>query len=117
MAENLTYQKDAIEKYQKEIRQRIFSQEVRFKRDNGKIFPKWKRTKLGEIFNEETDRAGIQKYDLLSVTQKSGVIKHDSRIKKDNSSNNKSNYKVVHVGDIVYNTMRNVARCFWRVKV
>lgn len=44
--------------------------------------------------------------ELLSVTISDGVVPRSNIESKDNSSEDKSNYKVVHVGDMVYNTMR-----------
>ena len=44
--------------------------------------------------------------DLLSVTMTEGVKMRSDIEGKDNSSEDKSNYKIVHIGDMVYNSMR-----------
>lgn len=44
--------------------------------------------------------------DLLSITGDEGVIPRDEVGRKDTSSDDKSNYKVIMPGDIGYNTMR-----------
>ena len=44
--------------------------------------------------------------ELLSVTMNDGVIPRSEIEGKDNSSEDKSNYKIVHKGDMVYNSMR-----------
>ena len=44
--------------------------------------------------------------ELLSVTMNDGVVKRSQIEGKDNSSEDKSNYKIVHMGDLVYNSMR-----------
>ena len=44
--------------------------------------------------------------ELLSVTMNDGVMPRSEIEGKDNSSENKSNYKVVLTGDMVYNSMR-----------
>ena len=44
--------------------------------------------------------------ELLSVTMNGGVIQRSEIEGKDNSSEDKSNYKVVRKGDMVYNSMR-----------
>lgn len=67
---------------------------------------KWTNEKLGNLFFERMERAGNKKYDLLSITLRDGIKKKESSNKADNSSEDKSNYKLVHVGDIAYNTMR-----------
>lgn len=99
-------QKKKLEQFKRGIMQKIFSQEVRFKDEDGSDFPEWQTVKLGAIFNERTERAGNKDYDLLSVTLKNGVTKYDESLKKNNSSQNKTNYKIVRKGDIAYNTMR-----------
>jgi type I restriction enzyme S subunit len=45
----LKEKKNLLEQYKKGVMQSIFSQEIRFKDDNGKEFSKWERKKLGEI--------------------------------------------------------------------
>ena len=45
----LTKKKKLLEKYKKGIIQKIFSQEIRFKDDNGNDFPEWKTYKLGDL--------------------------------------------------------------------
>lgn len=47
--ENLRNQKQNLEQYKNGIMQKIFSQEIRFKQEDGKDFPGWEYTKLGSI--------------------------------------------------------------------
>lgn len=66
--------------------------------------PAWEQRKLGEVFSERSERSGDG--DLISVTINSGVVRFEDLDRKDNSSEDKSNYKVVKIGDIAYNSMR-----------
>lgn len=52
VADKLTHlkqKKSLLEKYKKGVMQKIFSQEIRFKDDNDKEFPKWEIKKLGDV--------------------------------------------------------------------
>ena len=64
----------------------------------------WEERKVGEVFSERSERSG--EGELISVTINSGVVKASELDRKDNSSDDKSNYKKVEVGDIAYNSMR-----------
>lgn len=59
---------------------------------------------MGECFLERAERSGNG--ELISVTINSGVMKASDINKRDISSDDKSNYKKVEVGDIAYNSMR-----------
>ena len=74
--------------------------QVRFK---GFTHP-WEQRKLGECFDERQERSANG--ELISVTINSGVKRFSELERHDNSSEDKSNYKIVQVGDIAYNSMR-----------
>lgn len=65
----------------------------------------WLEVHLGELFNERVQRATDEER-LLSVTASRGIINRDELEKRDTSSEDKSNYKLILPGDIGYNTMR-----------
>lgn len=73
---------------------------IRFKGFEGE----WDKVKLGNIFCERNE-SNING-EMLSVTQHNGIIKASENGRYDNSNSDKSNYKVVKVGDIAYNSMR-----------
>ena len=47
--EQLTRKKELLEQYKKGVMQKIFSQEIRFKDDNGQDYPNWEEKRLGDI--------------------------------------------------------------------
>lgn len=56
---------EALEEYKKGMMQKIFSQEIRFKDQNGNEFPKWKEKNLGELCTINKGEQ-INKLDLSS---------------------------------------------------
>ena len=91
---------ESLKKYKRGLLNSLITQKLKF--TSGQI---WRTTKLGDIFQERTERA-IGDEELLAVTISSGVQKRDEINLKDNSSDDKSHYKRVYKGDLVYNTMR-----------
>jgi len=72
--ENLRAQKQSFEKYKKGMMQKIFSQEVRFKKDEGKSFPEWKEEKLGKVLDYEQPTKYIVKNTEYSNEYKIPVL-------------------------------------------
>lgn len=65
----------------------------------------WKSVQIKDIFSERNE-TNFDELALLSVTLNNGVIPRSEIDGKDNSINNKNNYKHVKPQDIVYNSMR-----------
>lgn len=96
---------ELLKEQKKGYMQKIFNRELRFKDELGRNSPEWEVVKIGDVFSERTEK-GNESYELLSVTLEQGVIRRSQIDAKDNSNPNKSKYKVVNKGDIVYNSMR-----------
>lgn len=47
----LKHKKSYLEQYKKGVMQKLFSQELRFRADNGEEFPKWEEKKFGDVFS------------------------------------------------------------------
>lgn len=64
----------------------------------------WNLQKISSIFKERNQRN--KNGMLLSVSISKGVYPFSENDRKDNSSNDKSNYKEVRINDLAYNSMR-----------
>lgn len=97
---------DVLQNLKKGLLQRLFASEtspipdIRFKG----FTDAWEKRKLGEVFSERKSRSANG--ELLSVTINKGIMKAEDSGRKDNSSLDRSNYKVVKKGDVPYNSMR-----------
>lgn len=65
----------------------------------------WKQEKLGNVFVERSETK-CENLELLAITGSQGVVPRSQLDLKDNSSEDKSKYLRICVGDIGYNTMR-----------
>ena len=64
----------------------------------------WEQRKLGEIFEESNERSS--ELDILSVSVSNGIYPASESDRDVNPGASLENYKIVHKGDIVYNSMR-----------
>lgn len=65
--QNLREQKKSLEKYKKGMMQKIFSQEIRFKNNDGKNFPEWEEKKFLDVFKTiSTRNCQIKNADILA---------------------------------------------------
>ena len=96
---------EILKKHKRGLHSAIFGQKCRVVNADGKPWPAWRQARIGDIFQERSERGGTAD-ELLSVTINNGVKRQADTDKKDSSSEDKSNYKKVLPGDIVYNTMR-----------
>ena len=96
---------EALKSYKRGLSTALFTRRIRIANAGESQLPEWKKRSLGEVFSERKERArGDEK--LLAVTINNGVQDRESLELKDNSSEDKTNYKVVHIGDLAYNSMR-----------
>ena len=95
---------EKLKEQKKGFMQKIFSQEIRFKDENGEEFPEWEEKKLGEViekYKEFSSKNGI--YEHVSLT-KDGVVPKSKRYDRDflvKQADKK--YRVTHLNDICYN--------------
>lgn len=89
------------EQRKKHLMQQLLTGQIRVKG----FCDAWKKTQLGTLFAERSE-TGHQDLDLLAITAHQGVIPRSQLELKDNSSEDKSKYLRICVGDVGYNTMR-----------
>jgi len=103
--QQLNRKKELLEEYKKGVMQKLFSQVIRFKDENGKEFPEWEKKKLKEI----AERNKLKNKDnrvnfVLTNSATHGIISQSDYFDRDIANqNNLNGYYVVSEGDFVYN--------------
>jgi len=101
----LTKKVELQEQYKKGVMQKIFNQEIRFKKDDGSEFEEWKEKKLNQLLFEPKKRNFEKKFnknDVLSVSGNFGIVNQIEFQGRSFAGASVDNYHIVEIDDIVY---------------
>ncbi|GAE26237.1 type I restriction-modification system [Halalkalibacter wakoensis JCM 9140] len=86
--------------------QKIFSQKLSFRDENGQEFPKWEKVRLGKLTKKtgKKNSKGI-KYPIAAISNKKGFILEGGR-NYSNADVDIKAYKLVHQNEFAYNPAR-----------
>ena len=91
----------ALETRRKGLLQQIFSQEIRFKADDGSEFLDWEDTMLSDILTERKLKSTGNE-EVYSVSVAKGLVNQIEHLGRSFAAEDTSKYKVVKPGDVVY---------------
>lgn len=92
-----------LEQYKKGIMQKIFSQQIRFKDDNGEEFPKWEKKKLSQIADRVTSKNNAKNENVLTISAQHGLVNQLDFFKKTVAAKDLSGYYLLKKDDFAYN--------------
>ncbi|WP_346866982.1 MULTISPECIES: restriction endonuclease subunit S [unclassified Clostridium] len=100
---------EALEEYKKGMMQKIFSREIRFKKENEEEYPEWEFKKLGDYAEKITKKnKGFIVTNVISNSAKNGLISQRNFFDKDIANEDSiDGYYVIEPGDFVYNPRKS----------
>ncbi|WP_063833210.1 restriction endonuclease subunit S [Aureispira sp. CCB-QB1] len=91
----------------KGLMQKLFSQKLRFKDDNGNEFPQWQKKRFGEITSKFSRRnKNLIDAQVYSVTNTDGFVLQTTHFSKEVAGSDLSNYKIIKRNEFAYNPAR-----------
>jgi len=99
----LEKKKSSLEQYKKGVMQKIFSQEIRFKDEDGKDFPEWEEKKLGEVLSMELRKFPKPAHEYLAIGVRSHCKGTFQKPNSDPSKNSMSELYRVKENDLIVN--------------
>ncbi|EPJ4230221.1 MULTISPECIES: restriction endonuclease subunit S [Klebsiella pneumoniae complex] len=99
----LNKQYNLLCQYKKGMMQNIFSQELRFKDDNGKPFTKWNTLKLKDVAIRVTRKNKENNNTILTISGRDGLVDQMTYFNKQIASKNVTGYYLIREGEFAYN--------------
>lgn len=107
----------AWEERKKGVMQKLFSQEVRFKADDGSDYPEWEEKKLGELTKRISRRNKDGISDIpLTISSAYGLIDQRKYFNKVVAAQDLTNYYLLKKGEFAYNRSSSVGYDFGAIK-
>lgn len=94
---------ELLEQYKKGVMQKIFSQELRFKDEEGRTFPAWEEKRLGDIATRVKRKNTEDNKNVLTISAQQGLINQEEFFNKSVSAKDVTNYYLLHKGEFAYN--------------
>jgi type I restriction enzyme S subunit len=103
----LRQKKDALELYKKGLMQKIFSQEIRFKRDNGSDFPDWEDVPFNRLAERKSDRHKSGKVNVLKIIELENIQSSQGSLTGDIQEKIPSlNNHIFQANDVLFGKLR-----------
>ena len=100
--EQLKEKKELLEQYKKGITQKIFSQKLRFKDEDGKDFPDWEFKLGNKLFEPISNKNHNSDLPILAISQEYGAVPREMiNYKISVTDKSVDSYKVVEIGDFI----------------
>ena len=92
---------EKLEEQKRGYMQKIFSQEFRFKDENGNNYSEWEGTNLGNLLLEINQKSTLNDQYLLLSSTKNGLVNQSDYFKKQIGSKDNTGYKILRLNQMV----------------
>lgn len=101
--QQLEKKKTLWEQYKKGCMQQIFTQQIRFKADDGSDFPDWAQIPIGRVFEEVLEKVEQQNFPTFSISAGVGWVSQAEKFGRDISGSQNSKYTALKPNEFSYN--------------
>lgn len=95
--------KELLEEYKKGVMQKLFSQEIRFKDENGEDFPDWEYIEFGNLFDRVTRKNKEDNQNVLTISAQKGLINQEEYFNRSVAAKDLTGYYLLKKGEFAYN--------------
>lgn len=99
----LTQKHQLLSQYKQGMVQKLFSQQIRFKADDGSEFGEWEDIQLKDISHRITRKNKELNQNALTISAQLGLINQQEYFSKQIASRDLSKYYLLHKGEYAYN--------------
>ena len=99
----LTQKQQLLSQYKQGMMQKLFSQQIRFKADDGSEFEEWNDIQLKDISHRITRKNKELNQNALTISAQLGLINQQEYFSKQIASRDLSKYYLLHKGEYAYN--------------
>lgn len=99
----LTQKHELLSQYKQGMMQKLFSQQIRFKADNGSEFGEWEEIVLSDVATRITRKNKEDNQNALTISAQMGLVNQQEYFSKQIASRDLTKYYLLHKGEFAYN--------------